>query len=60
MVGLLPHVLQQEQKDKVEFAVPVIKHKPMVHSLQVGEFYDASDALFTEVFAAVVNEAVNE
>lgn len=60
MVGLLPHVFQQEQKDKVEFAVPVIEDKPMVHSLQIGEFYDASDALITEIFAAVVNKAVNE
>lgn len=60
MVGLLPHVFQQKQKDEIEFAVPVIENQPMMHSLQIGEFYDAGDALLIEEFAAEINEVVNE
>lgn len=60
VVGLLPHVLQQKQKNEVDFSVSVIKDKPVVHSLQVGEFYDANNALLAEKFAAVVDEVVNE
>ena len=60
VVGLLPHVLQQEEEDEVDLAVPIIEDKPVVHSLQVGELNDAGDALLAERFAAEVDEVVDE